>query len=481
MFRVSMALAAGVLVGGQWMGARLTRDASGVLPDARWEAAERPVRRAGAFREATAAPDGQRPVQNIPQLLAAVHGLPGVVCGLTAQAAAGWGGNSWMNAPAPPLGPDATERVAGFPRGSLTLSEVSLVLDSLGSTDACVRELSVRLVGRVHAELVERRLLERLATTQPATTREATVLSLGLVRSKEATGPLMRLVTDEEIGVRANAVWALGRIGERRAAAAVRRTLADDAALVRGAAAGTLGALEDTASIDELVRVLRTDREARVRRTAAWAIGTMEQRRASGALASALGAEREETVREMIVWALGTLEAADGVPALLTVLRRDPSADVREGAAWALGQIEDEAAAEALGSAVGSDEDADVRASAAWALGQLEVRPAPEGLIRAVSDKDVDVRTRAAWALSEIGEARAVAPLRAALRTETDRRARRAQIRALLHAGERSESFFKELLTSDDADVREAAVAGMAGRRGMDPWPWPQPRPRPFP
>ena len=38
----------------------------------------------------------------------------------------------------------------------------------------------------------------------------------------------------------------------------------------------------------------------------------------------------------------------------------------------------------------------------------------------------------------------------------------------------------KELLTSDDPEVRAAAVGGMAGQR-MHPWPWPMPRPRPFP
>ena len=53
-------------------------------------------------------------------------------------------------------------------------------------------------------------------------------------------------------------------------------------------------------------------------------------------------------------------------------------------------------------------------------------------------------------------------------------------VRALVKSGERSEEFFKELLESEDANVREAAVRGIAGR-GMNPWPWPQPRPRPFP
>jgi hypothetical protein len=29
--------------------------------------------------------------------------------------------------------------------------------------------------------------------------------------------------------------------------------------------------------------------------------------------------------------------------------------------------------------------------------------------------------------------------------------------------------------------VRKAAIRGVAGNGGVDPWPWPEPRPRPFP
>lgn len=426
------------------------------------------------------ASDPQRPIQDVSALVAAVHGLPGVVCGLTAEAAAGWGGRSWMNAPAPPLGPDASERVADFPRARLSLRDVAMLIDSVTSSDACVRELAVRLIGRAPAELVEDRLIARVGSSQPAPTREAAVLALGLVESKAGVTPLLRLVMDEGMGVRANAIWALGRIGDRRASAPLRRSLSDQAAVVREAALGALGALEDTGSVDEIVRVLRSDRAARVRRTAAWALGTLEAREADDALVTVLRGEKDVEVREMIVWALGTLEAVSAQAALVDMLRHDTNAAVRENAAWALGQSEATTAAPALGEAAGSDANADVRGTAAWALGQMELRQAPEGLIRAVTDRDAEVRTRSAWSLSQIGDARAVSQLRAALRTETDATARKAQLRALIRAGERSAAFFKELLTSDDEEVRASAVAGMAGR-GTDPWPWPMPRPRPFP
>jgi HEAT repeat protein len=110
----------------------------------------------------------------------------------------------------------------------------------------------------------------------------------------------------------------------------------------------------------------------------------------------------------------------------------------------------------------------------------MELESAPKGLIAAVSDGNVDVRTRAAWALSEIGDGAAIPALRAALEKETDGDARKAQVRALIHSGERSERL-TELLESKDPEVRKAAIRGVAGHDGVDPWPWPEPRPRPFP
>jgi HEAT repeat protein len=81
-------------------------------------------------------------------------------------------------------------------------------------------------------------------------------------------------------------------------------------------------------------------------------------------------------------------------------------------------------------------------------------------------------------ALSEIGAGVAIPALRTALAKEQDADARKAEVRALIHSGERTERL-TELLESNDPEVRAAAIRGVAGRHGVDPWP--EPRPRPFP
>ncbi|MEP7383964.1 MAG: HEAT repeat domain-containing protein [Gemmatimonadota bacterium] len=470
MYKLPVVFALGALAGGEFA-------ASHVPPTLAPAAVIRPI--PGTVRTAARA-EQERRIMNVRGLVAVLHGLPALVCGLTAEAASGWGGRSWMNAPAPPLGPDATLRLAGFPRARMVPSEITMLIDSLASSDNCVREVAVRLIGRVRASYVEERLIAQLPTSRAIPTREAAALALGLVRSKDAVSPLERMIGDDAVGVRANAVWALGRIGDKSVAKSVRRSLHDDEELVRLAGAGAVGALEDVDAVDDLLQVLRTDKVARVRRTAAWALGELRQRSAADGMVTALRSEQDEDVRETIVWALGNLRAESAAAVLAELLRRDKSSDVRENAAWALGSIRASSAAAALGAATGSDSSADVRGTAAWALGQLDLNEAPDGLVRAVTDKDAEVRTKSAWALSNIGDTRAATALRTALRTETNSTARKAQIRALVRSGEKSESFFKELLSSEDPEVREAAVRGMAGR-GMNPWPWPMPRPRPFP
>jgi HEAT repeat protein len=220
---------------------------------------------------------------------------------------------------------------------------------------------------------------------------------------------------------------------------------------------------------------------AAVRRTAAWALAQIEAEDAAEALAAGMGKDKDAGVREMCTWALGNLDSGrSATAALLAVAKRDESADVREMAVWSIAQHGDASLGKGLGEILESDRDDDVRKTTAWALGQLGAGSAPPGLIHALADKDPHVRLAAAWALGEIEDRSALPALRTALSRETNHQAQRAELRALIHSGEPAERL-SELLESKDPQVRKAAIRGIAGRQGLDPWPWPAPRPRPFP
>jgi HEAT repeat protein len=102
--------------------------------------------------------------------------------------------------------------------------------------------------------------------------------------------------------------------------------------------------------------------------------------------------------------------------------------------------LEDSSAIEALALAVQNDRSSDVKATAAWALGQLRPDHAPSGLVQGLSSTDRDVRLSTAWALGQIRDSSTAPALEKGLQQESDSDVRRAEFRALLMMGGRSES-----------------------------------------
>ncbi|HEX6053386.1 MAG TPA: HEAT repeat domain-containing protein [Gemmatimonadaceae bacterium] len=423
--------------------------------------------------------------QDVASVLSAARGVSPIMCSLAAQSV--WGGGwGWYDAPSSPIGAEVSMRIRELGRQRLASSDVRLVMDSLASGDACVREMSVRLLARQRNEGGQRDetvvsgLVERLGSQSPEL-REVAALGLGFMHPRSAVEPLIRALRDDMPGVRANSAWALGHIEDGRALRPLVDLLADTEPRVRDAAAVAVGRIDSLSSVEALVRVVREDTSPSVRRSAAWALGQLEARGAVDVLIAVLRQDADPRVREMAAWALGSMETRSAAPGLIGALRRDSSDAVRETAAWALGSVGDDTAVDILGDAIRTDRSPRVRGTAAWALGQLDPRAAPRGLIDGLSDQEDDVRLKAAWALGQIGDSTAVSAIQGALKVEKHERARRAQIRALLKSGGRSEALLTELLSSGEPEVREAAIRGLAGRSAFNPWPWPWPRPRPTP
>lgn len=431
---------------------------------------------------------------DVAALLSAARGAPTPICSLASQAIGNgnWGG--WGDVPVPPLGsitapePDHEEDVddLGRHRGDRRFSseDVDRLLQALGSDDACVRQLSVRLLGREDGDpKVESGLLSRLGDSN-VQMRQVAAIGLGLIESDAAVNPLIQALRDTSVAVRANAAWALGRIENGRALGALSAVLRDREEVVRTAAVVSIAQMDSVSAAAALTRVLREDQSAAVRRSAAWGLGQLEAHEAVDALASAVAGDKDARVREMAAWALGNIEDSKATSALLNAARRDDSDSVREMAVWAIAQIEDRSAVTALGEIAGSDRSARVRGTAAWALGQVQDDDdghVPPGLIKALADESAEVRLKAAWALGQIGDSSALPAIRDAMQREKDQRVTKALIRALMKSGERSETELSKLLDSPDPAVREAAVRALAGGGSRDPWPWPNPRPRPFP
>jgi HEAT repeat protein len=422
------------------------------------------------------------PPIDVAALLAAANGSPPMICALAAQAVRGYGWGGWSDAPATPLAQFTSVRAHDYSDTQLSAADVDRLVTALGSGDACVRELSVRMLGGQKNETVNAAFSTRL-TAPEVPMREVAAYGLGLVAPASAIDPLIVSLRDAAPGVRGNAAWALGRIDNGRALTPLVALFNDAVASVREAAVIAAGKLDSASTVAALIRVLQQDDAPAVRRAAAWALGEHEAREAASALATALEKDADARVREMSAWALGRSESRSGTPALVSALRGDADDKVRESAAWAIAEIEDRTAVPALSAAAESDQSARVRGTAAWAIGKLhgDGEKVPAGLYKVLRDDSEDARLKAAWALGQIGDASALGPVKDALKVEKSAQVRKALVRAMIKSGGRSEESLTELLTSTDPGVREAAVRGLAGHNSYNPWPWPWPRPRPNP
>jgi HEAT repeat protein len=79
-------------------------------------------------------------------------------------------------------------------------------------------------------------------------------------------------------------------------------------------------------------------------------------------------------------------------------------------AAWALGSIEDRRGVAPLAAAIRSDTDDRVRETAVWAIGKLEDRSSMDILGAATTDRSPRVRGTAAWAIGQLDENGTKAP-----------------------------------------------------------------------
>jgi len=251
-----------------------------------------------------------------------------------------------------------------------------------------------------------------------------------------AVEPLIAALKHSEHGeydVRKDLAWALGKIGDARAVAPLIAALKDRYDSVRDAALAALVQI-GTSSVQPLTAALRdTDRSVRERAARALAtIGWQPGQNETGAIFWVLRERWDKCVE------IGTVAVAPLLSAVKTGDRDVPekAAEALDKIGWRPGRDERGAAywldrgrwdkcieigAPAVGPLIAAlDVSRNVsckRQEAASALGQIGDARAVEPLIAALNDSKSDVRLAAADALAKIGDARAVQPLIAALYT----------------------------------------------------------------
>lgn len=295
---------------------------------------------------------------------------------------------------------EARRETLGRPVGDP--AAIALLIESLGSPQACVRRASARMLGRSGEPETVRWLRAALRDTD-GRVREAAALGLASTEDFGAFHDLARALQDKAQPVVRMAAYALGELEDARAVKPLGRLLGADDPDTRAAAAAALGEIEDHRATGALVAALR-DKEVTVRRAAAEALGEVEDPKAAGPLAQALD-DGDLVVRRLAAQSLGELDNLKRAPARLIAVVSDSDPELRIIAAMSLGEIADSAVVPALSKAYAGAEPR-FRYAIVKALAETDDRRGDLVLALAAKDKDQAIRHTATEALKDRHEDR---------------------------------------------------------------------------
>lgn len=274
-------------------------------------------------------------------------------------------------------------------------------------------------------------LIKALGYEKDAGVRQAAAKAL-ITFGASAMEDLAPALQDKNVYIRHGAAWVLGRTSDKRAVPLLLPLLKDPKPSIREVAASSLGNLGDGIAVESLIQMLQDENNG-VRKAAARALGELHDSKAVDPLINMLGISMpvdplisilgistpDDEIRAIASWALGEIKDSRSVEPLIRAAQKDSSKLVRESAAWALGQLGDARAMDPLVSLL-KDQYETVRTMAAQSLEQLGWTPG------ANAESAQFLVLRGEWERCiEIG-APAVEPLIEALRSNTDRDARKA-------------------------------------------------------
>ena len=225
-------------------------------------------------------------------------------------------------------------------------------------------------------------------------------------RCSEVVSRLFNRLTDTDTDIRQQTVQVLEHLGVNPVALMIDQ-LTDEDSVVRHRAVRTLGLFASPRAIDPLIRCL-ADKNEGVRKQAAHTLVEMGHQAVDPLIDSL--AYNDETVRQQAASTLAKL-GVDATARLIVGLA-NPDWLVRKQAAHILGVIADSRAVQPLMQRLVTDKNKNVSKQAYYSLREMNIAVSLLHLIERLSDADADVREQAAYTLGQLGDPRAIAPLR---------------------------------------------------------------------
>jgi len=363
---------------------------------------------------------------------------------------------------------------------------VEPLIETLKDGEWSVREETARALGNIGHSQAAESLIAALQDTEWRVRREA-AQALGKIGDANAVRSLTTTLQDTEWRVRREAVRALGKIGNAQAIESLIIALKDGEWSVRQVAFDALKQIGETKTLEALIAAIK-GADASVRQAIFWVIEKIGASAVSPLVAALAGADtsarlaimwtlekigtsavaplivalkdQDWNVRQEAARSLGRLGGTRSTEALIAALN-DENMYVRQAAVEALRRIGDARAVKPLMRAFWHA-DASMRETIGVALYSIGA-PAVSPLITALRDSDEKVRIDAIKLLGLIGETKATKPLLDLLKFSAEQRPpvemRKATVMALRQIGDaRAIEPLIAALQDPDASVREAAA-----------------------
>ena len=237
---------------------------------------------------------------------------------------------------------------------------------------------------------------------------------------------------------------------------------------VRRQGVAGIASTRDPSEVARLGNILRNDPHFTVRAEAAEALGNIRNRDAVPYLISALS-DSNRNVKVSAVVSLGYLRDREAVEPLISLAGSEEDPGIVISVLNVLGVIGDPAARTLLEESLRSD-NSRIRQISAQSLGRLRLSDSVNVLVNASDDPDRGVRMQAVRALGEIGDERAVRPLRRRLRSEDDREVQVAVAHSLGQLGQDDGlDIALEASRSEDQSIRRSGLRALASVGKLTP------------
>lgn len=226
---------------------------------------------------------------------------------------------------------------------------------------------------------------------------------------------VVRNISSPDPYTRRQAAEQLGMLRDNRAIPYLKKLLKDENPYVRQTAIDSLGLLRSKESVDDIIKVIKTDKEPQVKQSAVVALGYINEPRSVPVLLEVLKNDKEvASVKYAVCNTLSIIRSTESIPILVSLLETSEDINLKKSIIYALGKIPHNESLQALRNNIFNNLDKeDIIVEIFRVLTELNDVESVEKFKLVYSTNVVSEKTRfyAAYGLAKIAKDSSVLPI----------------------------------------------------------------------